>query len=364
MAEQRYDLSRLASPKVEKLPTGGVRVPARFTRVGVLDYRQPDGSVRREFRPAEEVFNSDSLASLQDAPIIDGHAAMVNPDNYKDLTLGHVSGTPKADGRFVAAKAVLQAKDVLTRVDSDELCEFSCGYSCDLEPTPGEFEGQRYDAIQRNIRYNHVGMGPRNWGRAGNEVSLRLDGGVCDNIVEREAPKVAKCRFDGKEYDRGSDEHIYAIEAKAETLLLDCKTAQTRADSAEANLVAEKTAHDKTKTELAAANDQKRIDSLVAERVELIVSAGKVLGDVKFDGKSNRDIMADVVKTAYPDQNLDGKSEDYVCALFEHAVKTGVRADSIEQLPGLFVREQAEQDRQDSAARAKQPEPAPWAMSK
>ena len=36
--------------------------------------------------------------------------------------------------------------------------ELSCGYYCDLDETPGEYEGQRYDARQRNIRGNHLAL--------------------------------------------------------------------------------------------------------------------------------------------------------------------------------------------------------------
>lgn len=366
MAEQRYDLSRLQSAKVEKLPTGGIRVPASLTRVGVLDYRNPDGTVRRELRPAEEVFDQASLDSLADAPVIEGHPSMVDPSNFKDLAKGHVSGTPRKDGIFVAAKAVIQDASTIIKVDSGDLCEVSCGYQCDVEPTSGVFDGQPYDVIQRNIRYNHVGLGPKNWGRAGNEVALRLDGGVCEISTEQpKGRKVPKCRFDGKEYERGSDDHVMALEAKLDGQLIEVKSAQARVDAAEANLAAEKAEHAKTKDLLAKASDQTRIDGLVNARVELLVAATKVLGaDTKFDGKSDREIMAEVVAVAYPETKLDGKSDDYVRALFDNALKSDVRADSIERLPGLLVREQHEQDRKDATEAARKPEPAPWAMSK
>jgi uncharacterized protein len=366
VAEQRYDLSRLQAPKVEKLPTGGVRVPARLTRVGVFDYRQPDGTVRRELRPAEEVFDAASLDSLADAPVIEGHPAMVDPANFKDLAKGHVSGTPRKDGIFVSAKAVVQDAATISRIDTGDLCEVSCGYQCDIEPTSGVFDGQPYDVVQRNIRYNHVGLGPKNWGRAGSDVALRFDGGVCEILTEQpKGKKVTKCRFDGREYERGSDDHVMALEAKLDGQLIEVKSAQARVDAAEGALAAEKAEHAKTKDSLAKASDQARIDGLVNARVELLVAATKVLGgDAKFDGKSDREIMAEVVAVAYPETKLDGKSDDYVRALFDRALEQDVRADSIERLPGLLVREQHEQDRQDAAAAARKPEPAPWAMSK
>ena len=367
MAEQRYDLSRLNAPKVERLPVG-IRVPARMTRVGVFDYRQPDGSVRRELRPAEEVFDAASLASLEDAPVIEGHPSMVDPANFGALTRGHVSGSPRKDGIFVAAKAVLQDAGTIAKVDSGEICEVSCGYMCDTDPTPGVFDGQQYDVVQRNIRYNHVGLGPKNWGRQGNDVGLRLDGGFCefDATTERKVTKrVSKCRFDGKEYERGSDDHVMALEAKLDGQLVDVKTAQSRTDAAEANLAAEKAEHAKTQAALIAANDQARIDSLVNSRVELLVASTKVLGaETKFDGKSDLEVMSEVVEVAYPEAKLDGRSLDYVRALFDRAAESNVRADGIERLPGILNREQIEQDRKDAAASQPKPAPVVWAMSK
>ena len=43
----------------------------------------------------------------------------------------------------------------------------------DLEFTPGEYNGQKYDAIQKNITNNHIAIVWK--GRAGKNASLRLD---------------------------------------------------------------------------------------------------------------------------------------------------------------------------------------------
>jgi hypothetical protein len=53
----------------------------------------------------------------------------------------------------------------------------SAGYTCEVDPTPGVSpEGEPYDGIQRRIRFNHVALGPRGWGRSGTDVGLRMDG--------------------------------------------------------------------------------------------------------------------------------------------------------------------------------------------
>jgi hypothetical protein len=41
-----------------------------LTRVGIFEYRRPDGSIRRELRLPEEVFAQESLASYKGKPVI------------------------------------------------------------------------------------------------------------------------------------------------------------------------------------------------------------------------------------------------------------------------------------------------------
>jgi uncharacterized protein len=172
---RRLDAGRLG--KASRTPQGGVRVAASLTRTGVLPYRQPDGSSRLEYRPATEVFRADSLASLDSAPITRGHAAWITPDNWRDHSLGHVvEGSARKDGALIAAELVIQDNEGMARIDASELGEVSMGYTCDFDPTPGTSpEGERYDGVQRNIRYNHVALLPSGAGRAGRDVALRLD---------------------------------------------------------------------------------------------------------------------------------------------------------------------------------------------
>lgn len=294
---------------------------------------------------------------------------MVSPENYQTYTRGNVSGTPRADGDFVAGKLAIQAGDMVAKIDRADLAEISCGYTCDFEPSPGNWRGQKYDGIQRNIRYNHVGLGPTNWGRAGREVALRLDGGVCDfTTIPVEKEHKVKVRFDGKEYERGSDDHILALESKLDGLLVESKTAgeteRKRADQLDAQLTAEKAEHGKTKARLDEATDQKRFDAAVTARVDLLVKARGALGDqVNLDGKSDLEVMSEVVKLAYPTAKLDGKSADYVSALFDQAITSGVRSDSITRLPEVLDRAQT-QSRADAAPSQPAHKTHKWAISK
>ena len=94
----RFDTGTLGS--VKRTPQGGIRVPASLTRTGVLEYTNPDGSIRREYRPPDEVFNADSLATLADAPVTNLHHGLVDATNWRRVTVGSLSGAPRQDGKF------------------------------------------------------------------------------------------------------------------------------------------------------------------------------------------------------------------------------------------------------------------------
>src|SRR5690606_28507268 len=49
-------------------------------------------------------------------------------------------------------------------IESGERKEISLGYKCQLDPTPGTWNGESYDAVQKNIVVNHVALGPKGWG--------------------------------------------------------------------------------------------------------------------------------------------------------------------------------------------------------
>src|SRR5665647_3427873 len=47
-------------------------------------------------------------------------------------------------------------KEVLDKIKSGQLKDNSIGFSCDKDVTPGEFQGQKYDYVQRNICIDHL----------------------------------------------------------------------------------------------------------------------------------------------------------------------------------------------------------------
>lgn len=171
----RQDNGTLA--KVEPTPSGGLRISAFVTRTGIFEYDLPNGRKRREYRPDSEVFNPESLNTLSGAPLTNDHPPTpVNADNWKTYSIGHVSDYVTREGEHVSTRINVLDSAAIKDVAEERLKELSAGYSCELDETPGTApDGSEYDAVQRQIKYNHVAIGPAGWGRAGNTVALRLD---------------------------------------------------------------------------------------------------------------------------------------------------------------------------------------------
>lgn len=142
------------------------------TTVGIFEYMNPDGSIRRELRLPEEVFAPASLSTYEGKPIIITHdAGVVTKENVEQEIIGTILSKGYKDGENVRAKIVIHDTD---RMKKSGLRELSLGYNLTLDETPGEWNGQPYDAIQRNIEINHLALVSA--ARAGENARLNIDG--------------------------------------------------------------------------------------------------------------------------------------------------------------------------------------------
>lgn len=71
--EQRFDSIPLSDTYFT--PEGYLIDNPILTRVGIFEYHNPDGTIRRELRLPEEVFAAESLASYKGKPVILTHEA-------------------------------------------------------------------------------------------------------------------------------------------------------------------------------------------------------------------------------------------------------------------------------------------------
>lgn len=348
---QRWDLQagKLGKPT----PSGvGIAVPARMTRVGVLSYRQDDGKVRRELRPPEEVFKPKSLATLSGATVTDDHPAKVHEGNWREVAIGHVQGEPHQDGKYVAGELHIKHGPAVDKARAQELAELSCGYRCKLDETPGVWEGEPYDAVQRDIEYNHVAAGPIGWGRAGGEVRMRLDsaGGTAnqadplDNLVcevrADELPNVG-AMADNAATQTGETPEQKALrenaEAKArkdaeDVARLTTELAALRKDHerVQGELVIARRRDSVEAVERQAAEEAARIDSIILERLnlyeegkQLLSTADSPWSSFRADGKtlkSVQEVRVEIIAKANPDMKLDKKDEPLIPGMYVASV--------------------------------------------
>ncbi len=331
-AVRRYDVGTLG--EVETTPQGGLKIPACPTRVGVFPYLLPDGTTRREYRPPEEVLDPASLASMSHAPVtllhpeIEGVRVPVTPDNYRDVTVGHIGAEVRPQGDHVATTVFIQDRAAILKIKQEGFRELSCGYSCVLDPTPGVSPaGDIFDVIQREIVYNHVALGPRDWGRAGPTAALRLDSG--DAIQAQKGTPVETEIIDGKEYKIGSPEWAAAKNKQLARITAERDAAQGRADSAEKALNTAKTAKP--------AEDPKAFKDSVSRRVRLITDCKRAAqaASVKFDeeaaiGADEGSLIIEAIKQLDPGFDPNGKSPEYLAGYFASLIKNLPAAPAVE----------------------------------
>jgi len=342
MRAKRLDINAVKFGKAEKRPNGFLHVPIRATRTGVFKYVMSDGSIRRELRLPEEVFKEESMATLSNVSITDDHPkGMVNAKNAKRLSIGFTGDTPIKDKNFLAIKGVITDEKAIQEIDEKGSQEVSCGYTAELEETSGVWEGETYDAIQRNIEYNHLALVDQ--GRAGPEARLILDSQ--DAVLYNESISIQrgdsmKVKIGDKEFEvsdeagkaindmmKKHDEEMSKLKAskdacaeekdkaegKADSLKKDLDKETARADSLEAK---NKTLEEEKKT-VEEKMDNLDLDKMVSERANLVEKASKFLPEEKFDGVKDIEVKKKVVAHVLKDVKLDEKSDEYINASFE-----------------------------------------------
>lgn len=324
MTANRYDKTELKATRTDE----GYLIDTPIVgRVGIQLYRKADGSVQRELRPPEEVFNADSLASFAGKPITDEHPSeQVTAKNVKALSVGTMQGEAKADGDNVVAPIIIHDADMVDKVLKGGKRELSLGYKVDLDETPGVWNGQEYDAIQRNIRVNHLAVVPR--GRAGN-ARLNLD--RCDAVSINQTEDFImpdtkrRIRLDtGIDYEADAEVAVAFDKMRADNVELNAHVSSIQGQMD--TIAAER---DSLKSQVANLPQLKE-DALKEARAEVAARSALVAhaADFKIDceGKTDRQVKEAVILSVRADAALADKSDEYINASFDLAV--GMRKDA------------------------------------
>lgn len=377
--DYRIDKGGRITSKVDE--NGYLRIDGVVAHVGILEYMDDDGSIIREFVPEETLFEPASLESLAGAPVTLQHPpVMVTPSNYREYSQGSVNGMPRRDGDNLVASMLVIGNEALHAVEYDGVSELSPGYSVDLDETPGEWQGQKYDRVQRNRRYNHQAIVDA--ARGGSVCSLRFDGANVPNNEDNSMTQIklpgggtvevadaataatinAALAKQGKRLDSTKCQLKKLVKAIAPKLKLDADTVMTECDDENKDEAVEV---DVPAVENAVTSVSEAVDNLQAQLDELadavnagsdpsmdagpednqdadpdadpepktdslskmlyIVEAAKKLkpGISHMDGKrvkTAREIQVEALIAAKSGFNADGKSDAYISGRFDAAV--------------------------------------------
>ncbi len=149
-----------------------------ITKVGVFSYLgseigAPDADrVYRVYRPQEELENPETIASANLVPWIDEHE-FLGVDGTPAEKKG-VQGTTGESARFeypYLRNSIRAYSDFMKNLIDRGKVELSPSYRCRYEFSEGVFDGMQYDAIQRDIRFNHLASVKE--GRTGPDVAVQ-----------------------------------------------------------------------------------------------------------------------------------------------------------------------------------------------
>lgn len=212
-----------------------------ISREGIFPYSgaqvgHPDrGRIFQVYRPGEELSAPDALASFRLMPIIDDHTMLGEghtPAEDVGVT-GVIGENVKFDRGVMTANLKIFSKALAQKIKNGKT-ELSCGYRCVYDFTPGVWNGQPYDVIQRQIRANHLALVDE--GRMGPEVSIldqmtfTVDAKETTPVdeelkkaMEAMAAKIAEleAKIAGTEAKVGDEETPPAPEVKAEEVVKD-----------------------------------------------------------------------------------------------------------------------------------------------
>lgn len=345
---------------------GYVHLTAAFSRVGIQKYTarelglqgRPPGDILRVFRPEEEVFAQDSLDSFENVPLTDEHPPEnVTAQNFRKYAVG-IAGKRTKQGDHTVGTLIIQDAATAAKADNGK-AELSDGYGCEIVLQSGEWNGQPYDAIKRNIRGNHVALVVA--GRCGGSCRIQ-DGAICSDCAGQEKA-ACNCNESENTMSTGGQASPQLVPRIVDGLTIETTTQGAQAidklttqladavkatEAAQAALTAAQTEHatailakDGEITGLKAQVTDEALDKRVSERADLVNTVQAVLGkDYNAAGKSNIDMMTDVAIKAYGAEAVKDREPTYVEALFATVKKPAASAvDTIRTNVGDSLRQ-------------------------
>ncbi len=273
-------------------PEGFLIATAKLARSGIQPYRAVEFSDRSGdpmrilniYRPPEEVFAPESLASFENATLTNDHppSSFVTSDNWRHLAIGSVRNIRQQDG-YIVGDLIVQDKSAIALIESGKV-GLSAGYQSQKEMTPGVTpDGQPYDGIQRNIRVNHIAL-----------VRSPRCGPTCR--IEDSNPNGEMMTTDSNQTTTQSTDTA-AIVQTANTPCHDCTNVQNQMDALTETIKTLK-AENQTLRQKEATPAVR--DAWIADWAETVTDAKQLIPGINTADKNPHAIRHEVVKQLYP----------------------------------------------------------------
>lgn len=290
-----------------------------IARSGVFPYRRSDGATTYEAKLPEDILSVSTMISARTKSVTDEHPQeLVTVNNHKDLSKGLTHTDSRVDGDKLYVSFTVTDSALIQKIKNGKR-EVSIGFLSDIVSQDGEYNGQRFDAIQRNIEINHVAVVEK--GRAGPEIGIRNDSDAWQIENEKGGQSnMAKYKIDSVEYEVDSTvkSHIEKLQAQLDAAELKSKTVDTlqgRVDAHEGTIKVKEAEIKKLEEKQLSADE---LEKKVEQRVALIATAKPLLGDsFDFQGKTEREVREAVIQSINPEFKGDSKSDDYINAFFD-----------------------------------------------
>lgn len=333
---------RLTIPSSRKYTDEGfLIVPAKISRTGIQEYyaiemglKDRDATdVIRVHRPESEVFSEDSLNSFSNKPVTNDHPPeLVNSENAKKYSVGHSGPEVTRDGIYAETVLFVTDKMAIEQIESGKV-ELSNGYTSDIDWTPGvTSEGEKYDAIQRNIKGNHIAIVKS--GRCGSACRMS------DTNPHSEGLNMPQVIIDGVSYE-ASEQVVQAVakleqrvtDAEEEMKEKDNEAEKAKKDKDEAEKEAKKTTDGlqaKLDDAVAKQPTPEMLDALVDNRIAVRDAAVKFDKDYDWKGKDCETIRKDIVSTHCKDVDIENVSVEYIKARFDALVEIQANTNHVD----------------------------------
>ena len=162
------------------------------------------------YRSFDELSDPETLKSFDGVPFINDHEMIGKGFTpYDKRQAAGVLMNPVAQNGMVRGDLKIFSESLKDTISGGKK-ELSLGYKCDYELCAGEWNGQPYDAVQKNIRGNHIALVDK--GRMGADV--RVYDGFTFDAVDFEAEQSPDIEHQNRKGNEMSEEEKKDLETE------------------------------------------------------------------------------------------------------------------------------------------------------